>query len=202
MFYTIATKIPIISSNESKNKFLKIYLLGSVLYLLLHYYLYSVNTIEALDKLKYYLYYIMIVDLGLAYYLSGSVKMENEEFEDNEEIEDKVNSKNEQDIQEHKMEQLKLQQIQQHQIQQQLQQHVLNIQKNMDNSNSSATSPFITKDNIEKNEKKKITTTSSSSKKESKTEKVIQPTKKSKKIKNITEEKIDTDTNIPLFSGA
>lgn len=67
MFYTIASKIPILSG---KNNFLTVFLLGSLAYVLLHYYLWANQQIDIVEKAKVYLYYVIFVDLAIAYFLS------------------------------------------------------------------------------------------------------------------------------------
>ena len=68
MFYTLATRIPILSGQS--NNFLTIFIVGSVGYKLLHYYLFSGEHNALLEKLKSYLYYLMVVDLIVAYLVS------------------------------------------------------------------------------------------------------------------------------------
>lgn len=66
MFYTIASRLPYIVSTNSK-KFFKIFLVGSILYILAHYYLFSGVYNVVLESFKHYLYYIMGADLVVAY---------------------------------------------------------------------------------------------------------------------------------------
>jgi hypothetical protein len=81
MFYTVASKLPILPQDKQK-KILMIFVIGSVLYALVHYYLYSSPMEGLLDQLKKYLYYIMAVDFGVSYFLStqvGEPDIDNEE---------------------------------------------------------------------------------------------------------------------------
>jgi hypothetical protein len=66
MFYTIVSRIPYIISTNSK-KFFKIFLLGSILYILVHYYLFSGVYNAVFEAIKHYLYYIMGADLIVAF---------------------------------------------------------------------------------------------------------------------------------------
>jgi hypothetical protein len=87
MFYTIASKIPYISNVKPNNKFLTIFILGSLLYIFLHYYLYSKSRGQFPDKIKGYLYYIMGIDLIIAYviskYFSNSTDLESDQTDTN-----------------------------------------------------------------------------------------------------------------------
>src|SRR3989344_591394 len=69
MFYTIISKIPFFANDSSKYKMLKIFIIGSVIYVILHYFLYSemLDNISISEKLKQYLYYIMSFDIACAY---------------------------------------------------------------------------------------------------------------------------------------
>jgi len=67
MFYTLLSKVNAIK--ESKYGFLITFFIGSVIYLCIHHYLHTYNKIDLLDKYKTYLYFVMLADLGLAYYL-------------------------------------------------------------------------------------------------------------------------------------
>lgn len=69
MFYTIISRIPHFTNDTSKNKFLKIFIVGSVLYILIHYYLNIQVRAEILEKTKKYVYYILPVDLATTYIL-------------------------------------------------------------------------------------------------------------------------------------
>lgn len=80
MFYTLASKIPLIPSG--KNHFLIVFVLGSLAYIALNYYLYSGQAPEFVDKFKTYVYYLMAVDLAIAYFLSkGTNNCESDEEE-------------------------------------------------------------------------------------------------------------------------
>jgi len=56
MFYTLASKIPLINDGKSSNNFIKIFVVGSIFYLMLHHYLYSGVAPELLDKIKSWIY--------------------------------------------------------------------------------------------------------------------------------------------------
>jgi len=66
MFYTIISRLPIVQSDSSSRRYFKIFLYGSVVYLLLHYYLFSSERASFLEKLKSYIYYIMALDFIVA----------------------------------------------------------------------------------------------------------------------------------------
>jgi len=69
MFYTIISKLPFISSDKSSRKIFKIFVFGSLLYILLHYYLFLNAQEGMLDMLKTYIYYAMVADLVTVYAL-------------------------------------------------------------------------------------------------------------------------------------
>jgi hypothetical protein len=85
MFYTITSKIPFISE---KNNLLLIFIIGSIAYILLHYYLWSSQQLLIVNKLRPYLYYILLIDLSIAYYLlKSNIKASNKEFTKDEKLE-------------------------------------------------------------------------------------------------------------------
>jgi hypothetical protein len=67
-----------IASDKTPRKLFKLFLIGSVLYIVLHYYLYSADRGEMLSKVRSYLYYAMAVDILVAYSLS-SFSSDNED---------------------------------------------------------------------------------------------------------------------------
>jgi len=76
MFYTILSRIPQISTNTSERKYLIIFILGSIVYTVLHYYLYSHT--DFLNNVKKYLYYVMGIDFAIAYCLTKYYSTSNE----------------------------------------------------------------------------------------------------------------------------
>ena len=70
MFYTLISQTPFINNDISSKKILKLFLIGSVLYILLHYYLFSAPR-GFLDKYKRYIYYVMAIDFVTAYILTS-----------------------------------------------------------------------------------------------------------------------------------
>ena len=66
-------------NDKSDRKILKIFVIGSVLYVLLHYYLYmNGGSSSMIDKVKQYLYYVMGADFCIAYFLSSQKKSSDE----------------------------------------------------------------------------------------------------------------------------
>jgi hypothetical protein len=96
MFYTIISKLPFISSDKSSRKFFKIFVFGSLLYILLHYYLFANAQEGILDMVKTYIYYAMVADLVTAYALETwfSGKQESNESNESNELENSNNSNN------------------------------------------------------------------------------------------------------------
>lgn len=178
MLYTIVSKIPFISSNNSKRKILIIFIIGSVLYALLHYYLYSSPINGLFEQLKKYLYYIMAVDFGLAYFLSSKNNNEHNEDEENQE------EYSQEELKMIEMENIKRMQMMQQMEMQKRQQLLLQAQGGMVN-------PEIAKNQIFKS-KEQVTT----EKKNSEKEKTPEQKAEEKKIKI---EKNISDTELPKF---
>jgi hypothetical protein len=87
MFYIISSRIPLISSDFTKRKYFKVFVFGSVFYVLLHYYLNKQITAGIPEKMKKYLFYIMGVDFTIACillkYIKTAVPEEEPEDDDN-----------------------------------------------------------------------------------------------------------------------
>jgi uncharacterized protein YhaN len=79
MLYTLVSKIPFVENDNSKKKIFKIFLIGSVLYIFLHYYLHLHAQNEILLKLRQNLYYIMVADFGISWFLSSGKKQDIDE---------------------------------------------------------------------------------------------------------------------------
>ena len=221
MFYIIASKIPYVSTMKS-NQLLIIFILGSIAYILLHYYLYSRENIEFVENIKGYIYYIMTIDLAVAYFLSIMFKVDTDEDEENrgyskeqrKEIEKNLqelkNSKvNNTDMYKQKLLELQLEQQKRNKDNILINENTntnnrKNIQVESTESNEekkSQQSPFMSReeaDESEKNDKaitktKKDTSTSCSSS-------IPKPPKKIKK-KDRKSQKINNDTDIPVYVG-
>ncbi len=65
MFFTLISKLPLINNTNTKSKSFLILLIGCVLYLIIHAYLYSSHTISNnfIQRWKHYLYLLFSVDL-------------------------------------------------------------------------------------------------------------------------------------------
>lgn len=79
MFYTIISNLPFIKSDTGSRKILKIFIIGSILYALLHYFLFQQEQIFILEQFKKYLYYMIAIDFGIAAFISSQPieKIEN-----------------------------------------------------------------------------------------------------------------------------
>jgi hypothetical protein len=191
MFYAIASKIPFIESDKSKRKILKIFIIGSVLYVLLHYYLYSSPINGMLSTVKQYLYYLMFADFGIAYFLSSqSVQEENEEDSDD----GQLNEYTPEQIRAIQMEQMR--RAQSYQMEMQRQQMAM-MQQNNDGNNDEAVnsnkSPFV-----KKKEKDSVPV---ADKKSSEKEKSQEGVKKENEKKVVKKSEEGTDTCIPVYMG-
>lgn len=214
MFYTLASRIPLISTNKSK-KFLLIFVVGSIAYILLHYYLYSGERFELLDKLKNYLYYVMALDLGVAYFLSKFSSSDDEKSnerasqeyskEDREEIERNLYELRKMQSNHAELQRQKMLQMQYEQQQAQIKHEQADTKSNKEDK--SQESPFMTREEVEESEKKekksnrsrsKKTKETTSSSSDSKPKKV--PEKKPKTKKTDTKKSdLEEDTNFPVF---
>jgi cell division protein FtsN len=78
MFYIIATRIPLVLSDTSNRKYLKIFVLGSLLYICIHYYLHLEARAGVLEHIKDKLLIIMALDFlaacGIAKFLQPVVE--------------------------------------------------------------------------------------------------------------------------------
>ena len=191
MFYAIASKIPFIESDKSKRKILKIFIIGSVLYVLLHYYLYSSPMNGMLSTVKQYLYYLMFVDFGIAYFLSSqTVQEENEEDSED----GQLNEYTPEQIHAIQMEQMR--RAQAYQMEMQRQQMAM-MQQNGDGNNDEAInsnkSPFVKK-------KDKDNAPIADKKQSSEKEKSPEGGKKEEEKKTKKSEE-GSDTCIPVYMG-
>lgn len=66
MFYTIASRL--IKTTSPQNN-LYVFLVGSVCYIILHWKLHLTAQVGIVEKVKQYLYYAMVADVGIAYAL-------------------------------------------------------------------------------------------------------------------------------------
>ncbi len=66
MFYIIASRIPLVYSDTTNRKFLKIFILGSLLYICIHYYLHLEVRTGIIDKIKSKLLFVMAGDFAIA----------------------------------------------------------------------------------------------------------------------------------------
>jgi hypothetical protein len=66
MFYTLSSRSSLITGDSSSRKYFRIFLVGTVMYILLHYYLHTKELGFITEKLQHYLYYIMASDYLIA----------------------------------------------------------------------------------------------------------------------------------------
>ncbi len=74
MFYIISSRIPLISSDNTNRKYFKLFVTGSVFYVLIHYYLNKEPRFGLLEKFKRFMYHVMAVDLAIACILSKYIR--------------------------------------------------------------------------------------------------------------------------------
>jgi len=190
MFFTIISKVPIIANDNSSSKMFKIFVIGAILYILLHYYLFIGDRGEIINKYKNYIYYVMGIDFAIAYALSvmTSNNDDEEEEDDNEKKQKPNQNEPTPEQKEQYLRQLALRnQMLEQQRAMQLAQRVQMAQQ-QEKSNSS-------NQKDEKNEETK----SASSKKSSEKKEKAKKSKSSKKEKK--EENEDEDTALPIYNG-
>lgn len=171
MFYTIISRIPMISHSKSKQKFLQVFLLGSLVYILLHYYVNSGERHEFFESIKPYIYYWMAIDLALSYFISQWDAPEKNN-DDKGSVDDDLNE-------------LRM-----------LQNKNSNNAKAEEES-SSQKSPFMTRDEIDRENNAKKPESSSKSSKSSQSD----SSKSSKSPESTTKKskKTESDTNINIY---
>ena len=181
MFYTILSKLPVIQ--DSNKKILMIFILGSLFYVLLSYYLYSDKRSDMIEKFKPYFYYLMVVDFGLAYFLTKYLS--NNEIDDDEQYE-----QNQRQLQ---------------QIEKNVRHNIIRAQRMQqlsDNNENVAKETFV-----RHSEKDERSEKSKKSHKSGKSHKSKSPSEKSNKIAKVSDDKkkeskkksddIESDTYIP-----
>ncbi len=193
MFYTLASRLPYIVNDNSNSKFLKIFILGSVLYVLLHYYLFSANRGDMMNMVKQYLYYAMVADLGIAYALIKLFGGTSEQVNKNEYSKDEMEEIQKQmqlaRARAYQEEIIKRQLIEQKKENEQKQDNEKDDEKDDDAEEYSNKSPF--------KKKGKNNTSSSSS---SSSEKEKEKDKKRIKNKKTSDQKEESDTHLPIYN--
>lgn len=183
MFYTLISKLPIIS-NKSNRKFLKVFILGSVLYLLLHYWLYLDARAEFIEKLKGYIYYVMAVDLCVGWWFSRV----SEEDNDDADTEKEYTPEQRADIMKSLQEMRKMQAMRQ--------QALMQPSEQPEDDKKSDHSPFVKKVEGDRSKERDNEKTKESSSHNSKTKK---HTTHSEPISKPKEK--ESDTQFPVFMG-
>jgi hypothetical protein len=89
MLYTIISRIPVFVNDKTSKKYAKIFMIGAICYIIIHYLLFAFCKGDLAGKLKNYIYYIIIVDAGIAYLLDKLLNITDEE--DNSHFVKKIN---------------------------------------------------------------------------------------------------------------
>jgi len=82
MFYTITSKIPFIENDNSKTKIIKLFAIGSIMYVMVHYYINSNPMPDIVEKYRKYFYALMVVDLAIAWFMISRNNQQSEEDDD------------------------------------------------------------------------------------------------------------------------
>ncbi len=221
MFYIIASRIPLVYSDTTNRKFLKIFILGSLLYIFIHYYLHLELRSGIIDKVKSKLLFVMAGDFAIACALakflspivSSSVDGETDETEDKpkylanekERIMKELEDRRKAEMLRNQQAQLAAQQAQmlaQHQAQLAAQQSVqLAAQKTAqvkvqeaDKADKTKLKPKSRKKDTSSSSSSTSTSTSTESEKPKKSDKKVE--KKSKKDKHSSDEE---STEMPVY---
>lgn len=195
MFYTLVSKLPIISNDKSDKKFFKIFLLGSVLYILLHYFLHLKKRNEIVEKIKKYIYYVIGLDLMFAFFMSR--RSRHNEEDDEEQVEEHTYSNNEkEDIMKSYEEMKRLQNLRQKTIDQPNKQEdkkESEDKKEKEEEELSEKSPFIKQSRDDNSSKK--------SNRDKKTKHHKKHRTTSSTSESDDKAKRETDTHIPVYMG-
>lgn len=138
MFYTLVSRT-IITRITTPRDYLYIFLIGSVGYVVLHWYLYMEKKEGIMEKVREYLYYAMVLDMItaiilLSMYPSKSDKTENEEDNNNEDQKNEDhNDNNNNNNNEHQK--LLMQKMQEARRYQQMKQRELELERENNNRN-------------------------------------------------------------------
>lgn len=178
MIYTLISNLPLIKKDCTNRKYFKLFLIGSVLYVLLHYYLFGKSqNKDIIMKYRKYIYPFMVCDLSVAVILLKFVfKCDN----NNDTNDEKMSRQELEDI--HRNQMMRQQQIAYMQHQEMMKQQQLQKNKKEDTESSEEKKSVKSSDKKEKKKKKEDKSeekTVSSEKKEEKKE----PKKDSKKEK-------------------
>jgi hypothetical protein len=207
MFYIISSRIPIISSDKTNRKYFKLFVSGAVSYVLLHYYLNKEVRNGMVEKIRKYIYYVMIVDFAIACILLKYIKTNVPELEDDEDDEIDNNSKNSKNINNPQKLSKELEEqrrlfLEEHQrkiLQERLLQQKAQEMKERELKEIKEKETKKDKTDKTDSESKKTEETETESKKTESVKKQKKKTKKEvKKNEKIEEETNVTDTEIPL----
>jgi hypothetical protein len=194
MFFTIISKLPALVSDDNK-KLLKIFIIGTVLYLLCHYYLFSGERSTILNNVKKYFYHVMAVDFVVAYLVITllSPKKDDDETKDNTDVKD---SEDEHDKKYSKEERDEIDRTMKAQS---LRQQLYLTQQVM----AKQASEIQTKKSDKETHSEKSTKLSTPKNDDNSSDKKIEKPKKNKKSKTKPKTKTDTktETDVPTFNA-
>ena len=193
MFYIIASRLPMVYSDPKNTRYLKLFVIGSILYLFIHYYLFLESRAFLLELLKGKFYYIMAGDLLIACiltkFLSPRIKVEeDDEDESKNEIPTEDKQKIMRELEEKTRYLAELQMIQQQKVLQQ-QAHMKQQMEQMKKSDEALQAQQQTKKKVKSDSTD--TTSESSTKSTSTSDKK----KKKQKVKKVDNDKVDNDSD-------
>ena len=197
MFYIISSRIPFISSDKTNRKYFKVFVIGSIFYVLLHYYLNKEVRQGMIEKVRKYIYYAMGVDLAIACVLLKYLKTSapndtennDEDDEDDNKDDNKDANKDEKLIKELEVQRrLFLEEHQRRLLHEKMMEQKMREQKELEQKE-------LEQKKQELKKKKKETESDKSERSEKKQKK---ETKKEKVIKQETEEE-KTESELPIY---
>ena len=190
MFYIISSRIPFISSDKTNRKYFKVFVIGSIFYVLLHYYLNKEVRQGMIEKVRKYIYYAMGVDLAIACvllkYIKTSIPNDTENNDDNDSEDDNKDEKLIKELEEQRR--LFLEEHQRRLLHEKMMEQKMREQKELEQKE-------LEQKKQELKKKKKETESDKSERSEKKQKK---ETKKEKVIKQETEEE-KTESELPIY---
>ena len=208
MFYTLVSRTVVTKINTSRDYF-NIFLIGSVGYVILHWYLHMEKRDGIIEKVREYLYYTMVVDVITAYAMMIMYPVKKSDEHNTDDVEESKENDKKKEEEQYTPDQKKaiMQKMQEARRLQQMRHKDMIEQKETKETKETKESNVINVDQPKKEEdnvgeKKSIFTKSEESKESNvSSSKEVNETKKSSsvRIKGKKKESEIEDTEIPVF---
>ncbi len=197
MFYIISSRIPVIASDNTNRKYFKLFVTGAVVYILLHYYLNRKIQSGITERVRKYIYYMMVIDFSIAcvllkYIRTNVPEQEDEPDEDIPKLKDTINPpKLSRDLEEHQKQILHERMLLQKAFEQKEQAN--DSKKNKEKVSDSKSDKSDKSDKSNKSNKSTTSTKSDKSTKPTKSAKSTKPTKSTKSKSTKSDKSIKSD---------